>query len=90
MLLIINILQITNRHKKTRFPKGKRVRTHYENTLKTYQEFKLNTPVLVFPFPGGVLTNIANCLSPYKGKKGYFRKNPETPNFQPNDHAQEY
>jgi len=28
------------RHKKTRLPIGKRVRTHYENTLKTYQEFK--------------------------------------------------
>ncbi len=27
-------------HKKTRLPIGKRVRTHYENTLKTYQEFK--------------------------------------------------
>jgi hypothetical protein len=35
------------RHKKTRLPIGKRVRTHYENTLKTYQEFKF--VVAIFP-----------------------------------------
>gem|GEM_PF-3734872 len=36
------------RHKKTRLPIGKRVRTHYENTLKTYQEFKF--VVVIVPF----------------------------------------
>jgi hypothetical protein len=35
-------------HKKTRLPIGKRVRTHYENTLKTYQEFKFVAVCFVF------------------------------------------
>ena len=40
--------RIFGRHKKTRLPIGKRVRTHYENTLKTYQEFKFVVAALCF------------------------------------------